>query len=191
MIATTNQGKFREIAAELKPLAISLDSLSSFKGAPESPETGISFAENAMQKADFYFDYLRTAVLAEDSGLVIPSLDGFPGLHSARVAATDSERIQTVLDRLRNREDRSAYYVCHIVVKTGTRLCVSEGTCHGRITSVPEGDQGFGYDPIFQPEGAVSTFGQMRLIEKSAYSHRGRAARKLLPCLQQAIADEE
>lgn len=188
VIATTNEGKFREIVEELKQVSVQLQPLSDFRDVPESPETGRTFAENAKQKADFYFEQLQLPVLAEDSGLMIPVLGDFPGLHSARVASTDSERIQIVLERLRNASDRSAYYVCQMVLKMRHHVCLAGGTCHGRITQAPKGEQGFGYDPIFQPDGGDLTFGEMTPGQKSSYSHRGQAARYLLPCLLEAIA---
>jgi XTP/dITP diphosphohydrolase len=187
IIATHNQNKFFEIRLALGPFRVPVFSLKDFPDIPEAPETGNTFAENANIKAEFYYEILKKPLLAEDSGLVIRALDGYPGIYSARIAGNDADRIALILDKLRGRSDRSAYYVCHMALITGKARESAEGICRGMIVEVPEGDQGFGYDPIFRPEDSLKTFGQMTMKEKSNHSHRARAVRSLLP--QLLIAD--
>lgn len=180
IIATTNPHKFTEIAAALGPLPVRLISLPQLPGLQPPAETGVTFAENAAQKAVHYWRWLHRPVLAEDSGLVIPSLGGFPGLHSARVAADDPARIALILNELATRgKPREAYYVCSMVFIAGRATRTAEGRCDGRITAVPRGSGGFGYDPIFLPDGSDHTFGEMTLEEKTQLSHRGKAGRAM------------
>jgi non-canonical purine NTP pyrophosphatase (RdgB/HAM1 family) len=196
IIATTNAGKLDEICSVLSFLEISLLSLSDFAVLPEAPEAGSTFEENARGKAVFFFDHLKRPVLAEDSGLVLPALGGFPGVHSSRIAADDSSRIRCVLDRLEELERdfpapnstaaeqmRSAYYVSSLVFFNGDNTLVTEGRCHGKIQRTSSGTQGFGYDPIFLPDNSSKTFGQMDPTEKSKISHRGIALKAMIPFL--------
>lgn len=201
IIATTNRNKFREICAALvgeAELPVRLKSLHDvFPAAPaEAPsppeETGGTFAENAGLKAAHYWRALRRPVLAEDSGLVIPSLGGFPGLHSARVAGDDPARIALVLEKLAaqpGRLSRSAYYICSMVIIAGRVTRMAEGRCDGRIAEAPRGTGGFGYDPIFLPDGAAGlTFGEMTLEQKTQYSHRGKAGQRMSALILQLLA---
>lgn len=183
VLATSNENKFFEIRSALGQLGIPLYSLRDFPPLPDAPETGNTFEENARQKAEYYFAHLQKPVLAEDSGLVIPSLDDFPGIHSARIAPTDSERIQLVLHRLQAISDRTAYYACTLVFYDGTEACAVEGRCHGVLIEEPRGEGGFGYDPLFCPNGIPRTFAQMTIKEKTQYSHRGQAIQKMAPFL--------
>ena len=190
ILASTNRNKFFEIRTALGHTGIQLYSLADFPPVQEAPETGDTFAQNAMQKARYYFLHFQKPVLAEDSGLVIPALNGFPGIHSARIAPDDPSRIALVLERLRGHpEPRHAYYVCNVAVLWDGEPITGEGRCDGVITKEPEGDLGFGYDPIFRPEGHPKTFGRMSIKEKSQYSHRGRAIHAILPRLLHAFRD--
>jgi XTP/dITP diphosphohydrolase len=193
VIATFNENKYREIEKAFEHLNIELLSLKNFQGEiPEAPETGESFAENARQKAEFYSKFFKgRPVLAEDSGLVVPSLDGYPGIHSARIAHDDQGRIDSVLTRLQNpskSSSRFAYYVCSMHFLSGDHQISVEARCEGTIVKEPKGNSGFGYDPIFQPEGSNKTFGQMTVQEKSQYSHRARAAAKISPAIQKEFS---
>lgn len=192
ILASTNRNKFFEIRTALGHTGIPLYSLSDFPEVPEAPETGHTFAENALQKARYYHAHFGKPVLAEDSGLVIPALGGFPGIHSARVAPTDPIRIAIILERLRElqasraAEDsslRNAYYFCSIAAIVNEEVIEAEGRCDGVLIEQPEGELGFGYDPIFRPEGLTKTFGKMSIKEKSQYSHRARAIHAVLPRL--------
>lgn len=203
IIATTNAGKFEEICSGLSFLKISLRSLNDFQKCPEVQETGSTFEENARLKAVFYHNHLGRSVLAEDSGLVVPALGGFPGIHSARIAEDDASRIRCVLERLEEVEKgfsqhdpkaagqlRSADFVCCLVFAGANNTYAVEGRCHGRIQARPSGTQGFGYDPIFAPEGSSKTFGQMDRAEKAAFSHRGKALKAVMPFLMTEFQPE-
>ncbi len=202
IIATTNEGKFAEICGELSFLEISLRSLNDFQELPEVQETGSTFEENARLKAAFYYSRLQRSVLAEDSGLVVPALGGFPGIHSARIARDDVSRIRAVLERLEELEKalsqeseaakqlRSADFVCSLVFASVKDTYAVEGRCHGKIQTIPSGTQGFGYDPIFAPEGASKTFGQMDRAEKANFSHRAKALKAMMPILMNEFHPE-
>ncbi len=171
----------------LKDLNVRLLSLQEFPDIPEAPEQGMSFEEIARNKARFYRKRLQFPVLAEDSGLVIPSLDGFPGIFSARIASTDQERIQIILEKLSAKKERSAFYYCSMAFLDSEGMMESQGRCDGRIVETPRGLLGFGYDPIFCPDNTDRTFGEMKLQEKFHYSHRGRALKQLLTQLGNRI----
>jgi XTP/dITP diphosphohydrolase len=184
LLATTNQNKFFEIRTALGQLGIPLCSLRDFPQIEDAPETGSTFAENAEQKANYYWHKFQKPVMAEDSGLVIPSLGGFPGIHSARIGPDDNSRIGVVLDKLKNPDlDRNAYYICSIMLIVNNTQYAVEGRCDGSILEAADGTQGFGYDPIFLPHGALRSFGRMSIKEKSQYSHRAQAVHKIIPYL--------
>ena len=187
VIATSNHGKFVELEAALKNLNVELLTLKQFPRIPEAPEEGNSFAEIAIRKAAFYYEQIQLPVLAEDSGLSIPALGGFPGTLSARVASTDADRIRTILEKLKDVKDRSAFFLCSMVFMTSVKTTQVEGRCDGFITESPRGTLGFGYDPVFQPEGSSHTFAEMNLQEKAIYSHRARALLQLLPQIKNRI----
>ena len=187
IIATHNQNKFFEIRLALGSFRVPVFSLKDFPDVPEAPETGNSFSENARMKADFYYEILQKPLLAEDSGLVIPALNGYPGIYSARIADNDADRIALILKKLEGSADRSASYICQMVFANGKETPSAEGICRGMIVEAPEGEQGFGYDPIFRPEESMRTFGQMTMKQKSNFSHRGHAVAQLLSRL--LIAD--
>ena len=184
VIATYNSGKLRELKSGLQNFGFRLLSLNDFPGTPEAPEDGESFSEIAFKKAQFYAEQTETAVLAEDSGLVIPSLNGYPGIFSARIGATDAERIRIILEKMSIHKDRAAYYHCSMVYLSSNQQLETTGRCDGVITEAPRGDLGFGYDPIFQPEKSERTFGEMAIAEKTPLSHRGRALAQMLPLIR-------
>jgi len=128
--------------------------------------------------------------LADDSGLSVTALNGAPGVHSARYAPTDPERIQKLLAALLNCPQRGAYFSAALCVAApdGQVLLEVEGRCEGQITKVPRGDQGFGYDPIFEVTNTGRTFAEMPLAEKKSYGHRGRAFALLEPLLKNLIS---
>jgi XTP/dITP diphosphohydrolase len=184
LVATTNQNKVFEIRTALGQLGIPLCSLKDFPQVAEAPETGSTFAENASQKANYYWAKFQKPVLAEDSGLIIPSLGGFPGVQSARIGPDDQSRIEIVLDKLKNPElSRKAYYICSIMLIVNGSHYAVEGRCGGTLLETPDGTQGFGYDPIFLPDGALRPFGRMSIKEKSQYSHRAEAIHRIIPYL--------
>jgi XTP/dITP diphosphohydrolase len=195
VLATGNQGKAREFARLLGP-AFSIRAMPA--GVTPPPEAGNTFAENARDKATAVFAALGgvTAVLADDSGLEVAALEGLPGVRSARFAregATDSENVDKLLRELDGRIDRTARFVCHlafVMPETSCSACghtifESSGVLEGTIETAPRGGEGFGYDPVFRPQGSETTLSEMSPDEKNAISHRARAVKALVAVLEQ------
>jgi len=183
VIATKNQGKIIEIRDLLTRFAVKLRSLDDFGPIPEVEEDAKTFDENAYKKASFTAKILGIPALADDSGLMVESLEGVPGVFSARYAgehATDEQRIAKLLKALKGKTDRQAAFECvlSIAVPSGPALTY-EGRCEGLIAEQPAGQNGFGYDPIFFYPPLNKTFAQMTLEEKSQVSHRGKALNEL------------
>lgn len=176
VFATTNQGKLREVRQMLADQCL-VEGLP--PGLEEPVEDGRTFADNALIKARFYMNLLNVSVLAEDSGLVVDALNGDPGVHSARYGGEgldDSERNALLLDNLAGVGKRTARYKAVMVfLQPGQDPVSFEGTLEGSITEAPSGEGGFGYDPVFLPEGKTRTTAAMPPEEKHALSHRGRA----------------
>lgn len=149
-------------------------------------ETGSTFEENSYIKAKCAYDMSHSMSLADDSGLCIEALNGAPGLYSARYAGSQSAKIQRVLTELDGVENRKAKFVCCMTLldENGEVLHVSKGECHGVIIKEPKGTNGFGYDPIFQPDGFDITIAQMSEDEKNKISHRGNALRDMIEFLK-------
>lgn len=179
VLATRNQGKIKEFRGLLSGYDIELKSLNDFGPIPQVREDGESFEENAVKKARFAARVLGFPALADDSGLVVKTLGGKPGVYSARFAgngATDEENNRKLLNSLQGVKERDAEFVCvlALAVPRGPAL-VYEGKCAGWIADRPAGDQGFGYDPLFYYPPLGMTFAQMSSGEKNRVSHRGRA----------------
>lgn len=177
VMATHNQKKLQELERILMPLHISV----SAPDLPEVEETGTTFAENAFLKADSACRETGLPAVADDSGLMVDALGGAPGVYSARYAgedATDLDRIHKLLDAIKEapQEKRTAKFVSAIccVFPDGTRI-TAQGECAGTIAFAPEGEGGFGYDPVFLVNG--KSFAQLTAEEKDEISHRGRALR--------------
>ncbi len=188
VVASHNSGKVREIAALLAPLGVEAVSAASL-GLPEPEETETTFAGNAALKAKAAADASGLPALADDSGLEVFALGGDPGVYSARWAgptkdfAVAMERVQDEL-AARQAKDFSARFVCALALaEPGGAVDVFEGEARGRIVFPARGLQGFGYDPIFEPEGHTRTFGEMSHEEKLPLTHRARAFEKLLAAL--------
>jgi XTP/dITP diphosphohydrolase len=189
VLATHNQGKLREFDALLRPLGVEVLS-SGALGLPEPVEDGASFAANARIKAHAAAQAGGMPALADDSGLVVQGLDGDPGVHSARWAGPDKDfarAMTAVRDRLVERAgaferaDRSAAFVAVLCLAwPDGHDELALGRVDGVLVDPPRGEGGFGYDPMFQPDGHTETFGEMALAHKQALSHRGRAFRRLL-----------
>ena len=183
LIATTNKGKAREIAVLLTGLPFDILHLGDFPAMPESPEDEDTFEGNAIQKARHYGLISKLPTVAEDAGLEIPVLDGWPGVFSSRVAATDKERIALVLERMRNHsgEAREARFVSVAAFFDPEKDFVKTfvGVCQGELIEEPRGENGFGYDPIFWHPGYGLTMAQLSVEEKSLVSHRGQSFRAL------------
>jgi XTP/dITP diphosphohydrolase len=182
-LATGNSGKVKEIKDILSRYDIEIISQEGFK--TEVEETGKTFEENAWIKANASMKKTGLPAMADDSGLVVEALNGEPGIYSARYAGPNASDIQNrkkLLKRLaeNNIEDRKAYFVCAIcLVFTDGSSVFTRGECHGSISSIPKGNSGFGYDPIFITQSG-KTFAQLTTEEKSEISHRGIALRSFV-----------
>ncbi len=183
VLATRNPAKLRELArilGEQVPLA----GLDAFPGAPEVPETGATFEENALLKARAIALYTGLPAVADDSGLCVDALNGMPGVLSARWAGghgDDKANLDLVLAQIAEVQDarRGARFVCAAALVDGAREVVVTGTVAGRLIRERRGSGGFGYDPIFLPDGFEETTAEMTPEAKDAISHRGRAFRAL------------
>ena len=199
LVATSNAGKLRELRSLLGDLPFDLLSLADFPKIEFVEETGSTFAENAALKASGYARQAKALTLADDSGLVVDALGGRPGVHSARYICSDAtypERIALLLAELANAKnpDRIARFVCAMTVGTesGEIVFATEKICEGRIAAAARGTGGFGYDPIFVPDGYDQTFAELPSEIKNQISHRGRAlqdVRKFLVSLTGLRAD--
>jgi XTP/dITP diphosphohydrolase len=179
VLATRNRGKTEEIRQFLKDFPAEIKNLDDFGPLPEIEEDGTTFDENAYKKASFTARILGIPALADDSGLVVESLEGAPGVYSARYAgesATDEENNAKLLRNMEGKENRAAAFECviSIAVPTGPALTY-EARCEGEITTEPRGKNGFGYDPIFYYPPLKKTFAELSMEEKTGVSHRGRA----------------
>ncbi len=182
--ATKNPHKVKEVSMiapkgiELMPLPPSI---------PDAPEKGSSFLENALFKALWYMEHLGQAVVADDSGLEIDYLEGFPGINSSRFMQGRDyrEKMEVILRMLEGAPSRSARFVCQAVfVSPDGTVLGANGVVEGRIAQSIRGDKGFGYDPIFVPEGHDKTFGELGESVKSQISHRSRAFRELFRMME-------
>jgi len=187
VIASHNAGKLREIAELVASFGVDAVSAASL-GLPEPEETGTTFQANAELKALAAAEGVGLPALADDSGLVVPALDGAPGIHSARWAGPERDfarAMARVQEELGESADRSANFVCALTLAWPDDHRESfEGRVDGTLVSPPRGDRGFGYDPIFLPQGESVTFGEMEPARKHAMSHRARAfARLVAACL--------
>ncbi len=189
VIASHNPGKLREIAELLDPFAMTVTSAAEL-GLAEPEETGATFAENAALKAQAATQGSGRPALADDSGLAVRALGGQPGIHSARWAGPDKDfeaAMERVERELGQTADRRAAFVCALclaVPEGGERSF--EGRIEGRLVWPPRGGRGFGYDPIFVPEGFEITFGEMEPAEKHKISHRAQAFAKLVRAVFEA-----
>jgi len=207
LLGTRNVGKVREIVSILGDVPWRFQSLEAFADVAVPAETGDTYADNAIIKARFYARATGLCALADDSGLEIEALGGAPGVYSARYAgagASDVDRRTLLLSELAEvpADQRTARFVCVVALglPDGAVLNTSEGTCNGKIIFEPRGDGGFGYDPLFVPDGFDQTFAELPDTIKNQISHRARALLKtrefLLSntpglCLEQAQLDQQ
>ncbi|MDP9020167.1 MAG: RdgB/HAM1 family non-canonical purine NTP pyrophosphatase [Actinomycetota bacterium] len=183
VIATGNPGKAAEIAAVLSTVD-DLELVPRPDDLPEPGEDGATLLDNARIKARAVMAATGEAAVADDTGLEVAALGGAPGLYTARYAGPDAtfeDNIERLLSELEGVADRRARWrTVALVTLPGGGEIVGEGTCDGTITEAPRGDRGFGYDPVFVPDGGyVCTFAELAPEEKNAVSHRGRAFRQL------------
>lgn len=184
VLATNNTHKKEEIQ-QMLPDFIVLKSLKDISFTEEIEETGKTFHENALIKAQTAYNFCKLPVFADDSGLVVNALNGEPGIYSARysTSGTFADNIQKVLQKLNGKTDRSAYFICVICWYNGKEPMYFEGKIHGTISENIKGENGFGYDPIFIPEGYDESFAQMLSSEKNTISHRAIALQDFINAL--------
>jgi XTP/dITP diphosphohydrolase len=195
-LASSNRGKlaeFQALAATATGPIPAMELFPEFASLPEFEESAPTFGENAAGKAAHYSRFTNLAVLADDSGLVVPALGGAPGVHSARYAgpgASDADRIQKLIGEMRGKtgDARAARFVCVLAVAQGGRvLTVTSDFVEGVLLDEPRGSGGFGYDPIFYVNEAKKTFAEFSGDEKNRMSHRGKAFRKMLAALTAVV----
>lgn len=186
LIGTQNKGKAAELAALLKGLPWHVRTLADYPPVPDPIEDGDTFEANAIKKARCFSQAHGVACVADDSGLAVDALAGAPGVYSARYSgpgATDVSNNAKLLDALRDVADaeRTARFVCCVAfLRPGDSQChIETGAVEGRIAFEPRGSNGFGYDPLFIPNGCFITFGEIDPEQKLLLSHRGNALRKL------------
>ncbi|MEI5905610.1 XTP/dITP diphosphatase [Bacillus spongiae] len=185
LIATKNKGKAKEFERMFAPYGFQVTTLLDIENAIDIEETGTSFVENALLKAETAAKEYQTMVIADDSGLAVDALNGEPGVYSARYAGSeksDEANIEKVLEQLEgmNKEKRTAHFCCTLAVAApGKQSVTVEGKCEGIITEEKRGENGFGYDPIFFVPSLGKTMAEMSPLEKNQISHRGNALKKL------------
>ncbi|WP_203361568.1 XTP/dITP diphosphatase [Bacillus sp. REN10] len=197
IIATKNKGKAKEFAEMFASFGLDVETLLDHPEFADIEETGETFEENAILKAEAICKLTGRLVIADDSGLIIDALDGRPGVYSARYAGeekSDEANIQKVLDELRDipNEKRTARFYCALAIAMpGKETTTVAGTCEGRMTKEKQGTNGFGYDPIFYVERFGATMADLAPETKNSISHRGQALKKLreqLPALLEGDA---
>lgn len=187
LLATNNRHKVTEIRDRLQGVDIEVLTPKDFPPCDPPVEDGDTFEENAKKKAGYYAEKFDLITLADDSGLVVEALGGRPGIYSSRYAKTNRQRIAKLLGELNDvaEENRRAKFVCVMVLAQPSEGFIARvGECHGVIVAQPRGEHGFGYDPVFRPDGEARTMAEMSLSEKNAISHRGRALEKMIEVLR-------
>ena len=187
IFATTNANKVLEVRS-LLPSYYTISSLSDIGYNKELPETSDTIEGNSRQKAEVLSAELGLSCFAEDTGLIIDGLEGRPGVYSARYAGSDAryeDNVAKVLNEMIGIANRRARFKTVITYYNAGKSVQFTGICEGQIIDKPKGESGFGYDPIFIPEGCNQTFAEMRLIDKNQYSHRKKALEKFILYLKQ------
>ena len=181
--ATTSQGKLRDFRTAAAAYSLAIDPLPALSTVPAPDEDGATFAENATLKAVYYSRFAPgDLVIADDSGLVVPALEGAPGIYSARWAGASRDfslAMAKVEEELAGKPDRRAYFVAVLALAwPDGAVATFRGEVHGDLIWPPRGKHGFGYDPMFRPAGSSMTFGEMPPAEKRKMNHRARAFAK-------------
>lgn len=182
VFATHNLNKFIEVKS-LMPKHIDLLSLDDIDCYEDIPETAKTIEGNAVLKARYVKKHYGLDCFADDTGLEVTTLDGAPGVFSARYAGPQrdsTDNINKLLTELSDKQDRSARFKTAIALTLNGKEEILLGICEGTIIETARGEKGFGYDPVFQPNGFSKTFAEMSLVEKSDVGHRGKAIRKLI-----------
>lgn len=186
LLASSNPGKLREYRELANDAGVELDEMPNFREIESFDESSPTFAENAAGKAIHYSRFTTATILADDSGLVVPALNGAPGVRSARYAgpnASDEDRIRKLLGEMAEKtgDQRRAKFICvTAIARQGLVLAVASDFAQGLLTEKPRGKDGFGYDPIFLFQELDRTYAELTRKEKNVYSHRGKAFRKML-----------
>lgn len=186
LLASSNSGKLREYKQLAEISGIEIELVPNFPKLPAFDESAPTFAENAAGKALHYSELAEGVVLADDSGLIVPALDGAPGVRSARYAGpetTDADRIGKLLRAMEGKKGdaRRARFVCVTAIAVrGRALAVVSDFVEGRIAEDPRGSSGFGYDPVFQMLDTGRTYAELPVKEKNLLSHRGRSFSELI-----------
>ena len=178
---TNNKNKLLEVSSILKPI-IKINSLDDIEFYDQIPETGSTLEENSLEKAKYIYDKFGMNCFADDTGLEIDSLDGAPGVYSARYAGLNcnaDDNIKLVLNKMKGFSNRKATFRTIITLFLDSEQFFFEGKVDGKISIEPKGDFGFGYDPIFIPNGFNITFGEMSSVDKNKISHRKKAINRL------------
>lgn len=186
VFATQNLNKLKEIQQQA-PKGIEIVGLTEIGCSEELPETGNTLESNAVQKASYVFENYGIACFADDTGLEIDALNGEPGVYSARYAGEDKNaelNMEKVLRNLEKQKNRRARFRTVIAYATSSGCQIVDGVVNGSITHEKIGNGGFGYDPIFIPDGETRTFGEMTMNEKAQLSHRARAFSKFIDLLK-------
>jgi XTP/dITP diphosphohydrolase len=186
VFATHNRHKVGEIRL-LLPSSVKLVTLDEIGCNEDIPETGDTLAANALQKAMFVYERYKCDCFSDDTGLEVNALNGRPGVYSARYAGEQcsaEDNINKLLTELRNKTDRSASFKTVIALVTGGKPLFFEGSVKGNIATEKLGEKGFGYDPVFVPEGYSCSFAQITTEEKNTISHRARAVNKFTEYLK-------
>ena len=189
VFATNNPNKLSEIRS-LVPAGIEILSLKDIHCNEQLPETNPTLQENALQKAQYVNTHYSFNCFADDTGLEIDALGGAPGVYSARYAGEDckaEDNMRKVLEKLKNESERTAKFRTVMVLIVDGEVTFFEGECKGKITKTKSGAEGFGYDPIFMPNGYDITFAEMSQVEKGAISHRGKAVERLVSFFHRSI----
>ena len=185
VFATNNQNKIKEVQA-LIPEHITLLSLKDIGCFEEVPETQLTIEGNAIQKAEYIKEHYGFDCFADDTGLEVEALNGDPGVLSARYAGEQrdaNDNMNKLLRELNDKPNRDAQFKTVIALNLNNNLHTFTGVCKGEITTTKKGDSGFGYDPIFKPDGYDQTFAEMDLSLKNQIGHRGKAVTKLVEFL--------
>ncbi len=187
--ATNNKNKVAEISA-LLPAEFEVLSLKAVGCHQELPENQETLAGNSLEKAQYLYDNYKINCFADDTGLEVEALDGAPGVYSARFAGEErssEDNMQLLLEKLKNQENRKAQFRTVITLIIDGDIQQFEGIATGEISKKRSGEKGFGYDPIFIPEGFSKSFAEMTSTEKNRISHRGRAIEKLIEYLKKRL----
>lgn len=185
VFASNNQNKINEIKSML-PKSIELLSLKDIGCIEDIPETAKTIEGNAILKANYITEKYNLPCFADDTGLEVEALNGEPGVYSARYAGeskNSDDNMNKLLDNLKDKSNRNAHFKTVIALNIDNNQYLFEGIAKGEIITEKKGEKGFGYDPIFIPEGFSTTFAEMEMSEKAKLSHRGIATRKLIEFL--------